>query len=51
MAWEDWRRREVNKAIEFLHGRAQLRRIIEINQQVVRWKLEHPELVKDEVPW
>ena len=37
--------------IQFGDRLARFDRIVEINQRVAQWKVDHPELVKDEIPF
>lgn len=45
------RKKDVEEALEFLHGKELSDRIVAINKYVALWKERHPELVKSECPF
>lgn len=47
---ETGRQRLIKRALKFLKGKELNAEILRVNERVVRWKLEHPELVKDDIP-
>lgn len=48
---ETWRMEQIRLVETTLPGPEQPKAICRINQRVARWKIEHPELVRDEVPF